>query len=122
MDIDLGFARVVFGGKKVEKPRRWKGTYELTLAINKLMDGSVLFPGYEIATEQVEQIVRHAKLDRLWNVNPDAADDLGLRRSIGDALGKHGLNLRRKGKLFVIPDRMPEVNTNGEVIKEAVYN
>ena len=48
-------------------------------------------------------------------------DDAGPTRSVGDLLGKHGLNLRKvRNRQYVMPFELPVVEDD-KVLKEAVY-
>ena len=47
---------------------------------------------------QAEDFFKTLGWDKYWDRNSDAQDDLGLRRSLGDTFGNHGLKMAKYGR------------------------
>lgn len=83
---------------------------------NKLLAGDTFTASQLLATISPEDI------DRLWDRDPEARDDSGPAKAMGDILGGHGLRLRRqcaRGK-FIMPKKLPVV-VGDSVTADAIY-
>lgn len=61
----------------------------------------------EFPVTMVEDIIKACDWENRWERDPLAKDDFGLRKSLGDLLGGHGLGLQTKwnGKMkyYIVP-------------------
>lgn len=83
----------------LKKPR--KNMLVIAYAINEF-----LRLGHSRVTSNMvrEGLDRVYDLHKLWDTDPEAEDNNGITRAIGDIMGKHCLNLKRDKTWYVIPE------------------
>lgn len=102
-------------------------TIEAMREEGKLRPYSVLSSEYSITSEQLEVEIKLRGLENKWDRDLNAADDDGLKKTLGDLLGGSGLNFRKSGSSgssayeFWIPQRLPVVNDDDEIIAPGEY-
>jgi hypothetical protein len=79
-----------------------------------------LEPGQRFESYTIARVLKDSGLDNKWKLSKKPGDLGGLSRTVGDLLGKLGMDLERAGQKFIVPHKMPVVQ--GEyLIKKAVY-
>ncbi len=104
--------------KKGKKPSgKWKGVPEILGVLEDMRASGMKCGDRFLARTVAEHLWNDPLHQQIW---PDAKDEDGLAKAIGDVLGKHALNLNRKGRAFVMPEVLPKVLGDGS-LSEPVY-
>jgi hypothetical protein len=99
--------------KKGKKPRgEWKGVPEVLDVLEDMRRSGMKCGDVFLARTLADHLWNDPLHQQVW---PDAKDEAGLAKAIGDVLGKNRLNLKRKGRGFVMPEVLPEVQEDGSL-------
>jgi hypothetical protein len=80
-------------------------------------------PGDRFESCTIARVLKDSGLDTKWRLTSTPGDPHGLTRSVGDLLGRHGMQLRRPDGtrgIFIIPNELPVVKDD-RMVKPAVY-
>ena len=119
MSLELDLSGVTTKRPAIKSRKNLNVVGEIITKIKNKKDGRK--PGSIITSREVEDVVRKSNLTHLWQSSGSSKDTLGLRRSIGDLLGGHGLGLKKTKKGYVIPNRMPVLDGD-DLVEKAIYN
>ena len=100
--------------QKSQRPRLVKGRKNLGLVI-AVLNEFIAAGKTETATRDVADALVDLGLDTHWDRNPDAKDDTGLVKSVGDCLGNHRDALRLER---VRVDKLPGVRLPSTLIDD----
>ena len=100
--------------QKSQRPRLVRARKNLGLVV--AMANEFIAAGKtEVATKDVADAIMELGLDTYWDRNPNAKDDTGLVKSVGDCLGKHRDALRLER---VRVDKLPGVRLPSTLIDD----